>query len=257
MSPSSIQEPVNVICLKWGTVYSADYVNHLYTMVARHLSLPFRFICFTEQAEGINEAIEIWPLPEFEEPPWEYARYCPCWRKLALFKPGLAEMTGKVLFLDLDVVITGSLDCFFNYTDKLAIIENWYQPNRLIGQASAICFEAGQPYPLLENYLADPLKVLKAYRTEQAYITGQLGEGGFEFFPDTWCRSFKKHCLPGGLLNAFQTATRPPDDARIVVFHGCPNPPDAIAGKWGKKVPWYKRLYKTVKPTPWVADYWR
>ena len=76
-------------------------------MVKRNLSLPFRFICMTEVSEGIQPAVEIWPLPEFEEPPWEYAKVCPAWRKLALFEPGLANMTGKVLFLDLDVVIVG------------------------------------------------------------------------------------------------------------------------------------------------------
>lgn len=248
---------VNVVCLKWGTAYSPDYVNNLYNMVSRNLSLPFRFICMTEHAEGIKDEVEIWPLPEFEEPPWEYARFCACWRKLELFRPGLANMKGKALFLDLDVVITGNIDCFFSFTDKLAIIENWYQPGRLVGQASAICFEAGQPYPLLEHYLNDPIKVLKEYRTEQAYITGQLGLGNFEYFPDEWCKSFKKHCLPGGVMNSIKPAKDIPEGARIVVFHGRPNPPDAIAGKWGQEVAWYKRLYKAVKPTPWVAEHWK
>ena len=248
---------VNVVCLKWGDVYSPDYVNALYSMVERHLSLPFRFICFTENSEGIRSEVEIWPLPEFAEPPWEYARFCQAWRKLALFKPGLADMQGKVLFLDLDVVIMSSIDALFTYSPKLAIIENWYQPGQLVGQASAICFEVGQPENLLTHYLADPIAVLKAYRTEQAYITGFLGLNGFDFFPEGWCISFKKHCMPSGIARFFSARVKQPSQAKIVVFHGRPNPPDAIKGVWGKALPWYKRWYKRVQPSPWIAEHWR
>lgn len=247
---------VNVVCLKWGQVYSADYVNNLYSMVQRHLSLPFRFICFTDDGSHIRGEVEIWPLPEFEEPPVEYRRYCQAWRKLALFKKGLANMQGKVLFLDLDVVLMSSIDELFLVSDKLTIIENWYQPGQLVGQASAICFEAGKEEHLLTNYLNDTLAVLKKYRTEQAYITGFLGREGFNFFPDGWCISFKMHCMPSGLKRFVSAKVKEPKEAKIVVFHGRPNPPDAINGVWGKKLPWYKRWYKRVKPTQWVAEHW-
>ncbi len=249
-------ENVNIICLKWGELYGPEYVNHLYNMVSRNLSIPFRFICLTEQSEGINDRVEIFPLPEFEEPPWEYARYCSAWRKLALFKPGLANMKGKVLFLDLDVVIIQSIDALFHYSNKLTIIENWYQKGQLAGQASAFCFEAGQPVELLDHYLSDPVSVLKKYQTEQAYITGELGREGFEFFPESWCQSFKKHCMPTGLKRFFSSRVKQPKDAKIIIFHGRPNPPDAINGTWGKSLPWYKRWYKRVPASPWVADYW-
>ena len=249
-------ENVNVICLKWGTLYGPEYVNHLYNMVSRNLSLPFRFICLTEHSGGIKDEVEIFPLPEFEEPPWEYARFCSAWRKLALFKPGLADMQGKVLFLDLDVVIIKPIDELFSYSNKLTIIENWYQKNQLAGQASAFCFEAGEPVTLLETYLNDPLTVLKKYQTEQAYITGELGLGGFEFFPESWCQSFKMHCMPVGLQRFFSSKVKQPEDAKIIVFHGRPNPPDAIKGNWGKALPWYKHWYKRVPATAWIAEYW-
>lgn len=90
------------------------------------------------------------------------------------------------------------------------------------------------------------------------YITRELGRDGFDYFPDQWCRSFKMHCLPGGILNSFVTPKKVPENAKIIVFHGKPNPSDAIAGVWGKPVkPFFKKLYKSVKPTKWVADHWR
>jgi hypothetical protein len=250
-------EIVNIVCLKWGDVYSPDYVNNLYSMIKRNITLPFRFICLTENSQNIRAEVEIWPLPEFQEPPLEYARYCQAWRKLALFKSGLAGMQGKVLFLDLDVVIMSNIDSFFSYSKKLSIIENWYQPGRLVGQASVICYDSGQVEFLLQHYLDDPIKVLKEYRTEQAYITGFLGKEGLDYFPPGWCISFKKHCMPSGIARFFSAKVRKPTAAKIVVFHGRPNPPDAIKGQWGKALPWYKKWYKRVKPSPWIAEHWR
>tara|TARA_R110002072_G_scaffold172296_4_gene326300 strand:- start:1833 stop:2588 length:756 start_codon:yes stop_codon:yes gene_type:complete len=248
---------VNIVCLKWGDVYTPDYVNKLYSMIKRNITLPFRFICLTENSQGIRSEVERWPLPEFEEPPWEYARFCQAWRKLALFKNGLANINGKVLFLDLDVVIMSNIDCFFSFSNKLSIIENWYQPGQLVGQASVICFESGQDTDLLSHYLDEPVKVLKEYRTEQAYITGYLGNDRFDYFPEDWCISFKKHCMPSGVARFFSAKVKEPKAAKIVVFHGRPNPPDAIKGQWGKTLPWYKRWYKRVQASPWVAEHWR
>tara|TARA_R110001599_G_scaffold62616_3_gene174277 strand:+ start:4456 stop:5211 length:756 start_codon:yes stop_codon:yes gene_type:complete len=250
-------EAVNVVCLKWGEAYSPDYVNNLYSMVSRNITRPLRFICLTENSQNIRSEVEVWPLPEFEEPPWEYARYCQAWRKLALFQNGLAEIIGKVLFLDLDVVIMSNIDCFFSFSDKLAIIENWYQPGQLVGQASVICFNSGNDAILLEHYLNDPIKVLKEYRTEQAYITGYLGKERFDYFPEEWCISFKKHCMPSGFARFFSAKVKEPKHAKIVVFHGRPNPPDAIKGQWGKTLPWYKRWYKRVQASEWVKEHWR
>lgn len=250
-------EPVNIVCMKWGTRYGSEYVNILYNMVKRNITLPFRFICMTEIKEGINEEVEICDLPDFEEPPEEYLRHCLAWRKLALFDKKVLDLKGKMLFLDLDVVIIDNIDCFFSYSDKLAIIENWSQPKRLIGQASAFCFEVGKHYNLLEKYINQQAEVLKNYHTEQVYITRALGKGNFDYFPDDWCKSFKMHCMPGGVLNSFFAPTKIPKGAKIIVFHGYPKPPDAIAGVWGAPVPWYKRFYKTVKPTNWLEEYWR
>ena len=248
-------EPVNIVCMKWGTLYGPEYVNILYNMVKRNITLPFRFICMTEWPEGIQSGVEIAPLPAFERP---NSQYCTAWRKLALFDKQVLDLKGKILFVDLDVVIVDNIDCFFTFSDKLAIIENWSQKGRMIGQSSVFCFEAGTCTHLLEKYNSQYDEVVKHNETEQMYITRELGKGNFDYFPEDWCKSFKMHCMPGGFLNSFIAPTVIPKNVRIVVFHGNPNPPNAIAGVWGKPVkPWFKKIYKTVKPTKWIADYWR
>jgi hypothetical protein len=249
-------ETANVVCMKWGNKFGPEYVNNLYHMVKRNLTLPFRFICMTEVPEGIEQGVEIRPLPEFEEPPRELSPYCLNWRKLALFDEKVYDLQGKILFFDLDVVVVDNIDCFFSYSEKLAIIENWSQPNRLIGQSSVFCFEVGKHTHLLDKYRYQMEEVLENNRTEQVYITRELGLGNFDYFPDEWCKSFKMHCMPGGILNSFLSPTKVPENVKVIVFHGNPNPPDALAGIWGKPVPWYKKFYKTVKPALWIADHW-
>ena len=52
-----------VVCLKYGNKYSAEYVNKLYNGVKRNLTIPFEFVCFTEDIGTIDPAIRIEPIP--------------------------------------------------------------------------------------------------------------------------------------------------------------------------------------------------
>ena len=54
----------SVVCMKWGDKYGAEYVNRLYNMVARNTTLPFKFVCFTDNANGLLPEIESRPLPD-------------------------------------------------------------------------------------------------------------------------------------------------------------------------------------------------
>ena len=60
---------VNVVCMKWASVYGPEYVNKLYRGVARNLTMPFRFVCFTEDPNGVDESVECKPLPPIDLPP--------------------------------------------------------------------------------------------------------------------------------------------------------------------------------------------
>ena len=249
-------DTVNVVCFKWGQMYGAEYVNKLFRMVQRNLSYEFRFVCFTDDASGLLPQIDSQPLPDFPEPSLRYQKICAAWRKLALFKIGLADLRGKTLFLDLDVVLMGALDSFFDdaycSAGAVTMLNNWYQPGS--GQASVFSFVAGENQTLLDQYLDDPDGIAEKYRTEQNYIS-LADPAKIKFYPDGWCLSFKKHVMPTGPLKFFASNVKP-DDCKVLVFHGRPNPPDAIAGRWGKKIAWYKRWAKPIQPAPWIADYW-
>jgi hypothetical protein len=63
-------------------------------------------------------------------------------------------------------------------------------------------------------------------------------------------------------MRHFQAPPRPQAlELKVIVFHGTPNPEDALVGKWPSKSKhrWklWKKLYKHVRPTPWIAEYWK
>jgi hypothetical protein len=234
----------NVICMKWGDRYGAEYVNKLYSMVKRNLTPPFRFICFTDNMQGIDQGIECHPMPGVYVP----EKYdCSPWRKLGVFTKDLAELKGKVLFLDLDIIIIKNIDCFFDYTSKFCIIENWTQKGKNIGNSSVFLFEAGTYDYILDYYNQHTDEVLENFSNEQIFISAQIEK--LKFWPEVWCRSFKRHCMDESFLGWLKKPEIP-SGAKIVVFHGNPKPPEAAVGKSHKK-------WRILRSSPWINEYWK
>uniref|UniRef100_UPI000A9B3E2B hypothetical protein n=1 Tax=Pseudomonas aeruginosa TaxID=287 RepID=UPI000A9B3E2B len=69
------------------------------------------------------------------------------------------------------------------------------------------------------------------------------------YWPTGWCPSFKYHCIPTWPGNYLRAPFVPPA-ARIVIFHGECNPPDALAGR-------RNRALRFIKPAAWVAEHWK
>ncbi|HEY7885773.1 MAG TPA: glycosyltransferase [Cellvibrionaceae bacterium] len=245
-------QAVNILCVKWGNKYGPEYVNKLFSMVSRHLSLPFRFICLTDNPEGIKPGIDVKPIPSvgFEDfdlrKPWSLNHG---WLKVTSFAKPLHDITGPTLFLDLDVVIVDNIDCFFEPAGEFRVIKEWDKRD-YTGNTSVYRFASGAHPDVIENLKFNKPNILQRVRNEQEYVTGYLArQGKLHYWSEDWCVSFKRHCLPRLFMNWFKPAVIP-RGAKIVVFHGKPNPPDAIKGYSGK---WYRR----VLPVQWVASAWQ
>ena len=57
-------QTVNVICIKWGTLYKPADVNRLKNMVLANTSREVKFHCFTDTGEGLDDDIVVLPIPE-------------------------------------------------------------------------------------------------------------------------------------------------------------------------------------------------
>lgn len=247
---------VNVLCLKWGTYYTADYINRLYAGVKRHLHRPFRFVCVTDDATGLDPDVDAQPFPS-APPGWKY-RWPNIFVKLLVFRDGFANLEGPTLFLDIDQIITDDIDCFFDYEpEKFCIIRNWLEFRKrlfkklpLIGNSSCFRFYAGKMDYVYEKFLAEQDRAIqqKYFRTEQAFMTYAVGLENIAWWPSDWVRSFKRSCCRVFPLNL--VIPPKPVPTRILCFHGSPNMPDAIKGFRGK------HLNTWTRPAAWVEEKW-
>ena len=262
-----------VVCIKWGTFYAPFYVNRLYGMVSRHLAAPFRFTCFTERAEGIRPEVDVQPLPELGA---EVPAYPGQWGKSRLWSERLADLEGPFLFIDLDCVILGDLAPFFEHgaADDVVLARNPNTPFERLGQTSVYRTPVGRLSPLRDRFLRDPLGIQAEYKFEQRYVT-RNAPGGVRFWPKGWVVHYRQHCRPAFPLNYVQ-APKAPNDARIVIFAGGVNPPDAIAGQRFPEMPvagpadhlratfdgrrkegLLRHLRGYTRPAPWIEEAWR
>ncbi|MGL4396690.1 MAG: hypothetical protein ACRCS9_09145 [Hyphomicrobium sp.] len=240
-----------IVCMKWGTRYPADYANRLWSMIKRNTARPTRLVCYTDDMTGLDPEIEARPLPPIVLP--ERVSKKP-WRKISLWAPTLPGLEGDVLFLDLDLVITGSLDAFFDYQPEktFCVIENWTQMGSGIGNTSVYRFRVGAHAYLYDALQADADAILGRFPNSQTYISRTIKEK--TFWPAPWCESFKHTLMPRWPLNFVATTPLPPA-TKVVAFTGKPDPDEARDGRW--EAPWYKKVYKHVRPTPWIAEHWR
>lgn len=264
-----------IICINWGTKYGPKYINRLYGMVERNITPPFRFVCFCDSEEGIRDEIECQPLPglDFELPETRKG----IWPKSQLWNSQLADLEGPVLFIDLDVVITGSLDAFFEYGDEDDVIlaPNPSNPLERLGQTSVYRFPVGKLRPILDKFKQNPKAIAEKYRYEQRFVT-RNAPGGIKMWPKSWVRHFRRHCRQPFPLN-YVKAPAAGKDAKIVIFPGDLHPEDAINGfyyrsvqvhntplthileglKGNRKGGLLTHMRHYILPCQWVEDAWR
>lgn len=217
-----------VVCLKYGNKYSSDYVNRLYQMVNRNLTLDYEFVCFTENAEGIDENITVRALPiKTGIQGW--------WYKPLFFNPHLG-LNGTVLFLDLDMVVFKNIDNLFTYNPgEFLIIRDF---NRFLVKnyqkfnSSVFRLEPGQHSQVYREFIKNPQQVMRRFPGDQDWIRNQVTEN-FSFWPDEWIQSYKWEMRGKPQMDKSPRGQRdfvtPGDpkikpDTSIAVFHGDPNP---------------------------------
>lgn len=264
-----------VICINWGTKYGPPFINRLYAMVARNITPPFTFTCFTDNREGLRPEIRCEDLPPLEvEMPTNTKGI---WPKARLWGPKLGDLQGPVLFLDQDVVVVGSLDSFFEVggANDVVLAKNQTTPFERLGQTSVFRFPVGGLVDLQERFRADPQGVADKYEFEQRFVT-RNAPGGAKFFPRRHVLHFRQDCRWPFPLN-YWLAPRLPADARVVLFPRGLLPQHAIDGRYGKKGSGgtpiehirglfspdrreknpFRYLRHYILPAPWVAAHWR
>ena len=217
---------VTVLCVRFGTKYGKDYVERLRNMVSRHMTLPYEFVCLTDDPSPIDGVRLVVQPNEGYAKGW--------WHKVHMFDPDL-PLTGRILYLDLDVIVCNSLDklvqnCatfdFYGIKDfNRKFHANWNMLN-----SSVLSWEKGYHPDIWTVFQTDPRKAQKLHG-DQDWIWN-VARTRIKFWPDEYIMSYKWELRDRNELDRgngkikFKSIRNPiiPKECCIAVFHGDPNP---------------------------------
>ncbi|MCL2330990.1 MAG: glycosyltransferase [Proteobacteria bacterium] len=181
-------KPVNVVCMWWrredGTEkFGLEYVNRLYRMVEKNLTIPHRFVCFTEDTVGHDGTVLDAGIEHFPLPPVKLRGGLPerGWKKLGMLSKKLGDLTGTALFLDLDTVIVDNIDALFEQPGEFIIARDT-KNNDEVGNSSVFRFVIGKHADILDNFEKNSEQIRTEVRHEQAYMSREMRRKGIFSF---------------------------------------------------------------------------
>lgn len=231
-----------ILCIKWGSLFTPQEVNILYRACADHLSDPLRFVCVSDTPDGLDPAIEFRPIPDIGLSQADIKRPG-VWRKLSLYHSDLHDL-GPVLFIDLDMVVTGPLAHFFDRPDQVTFLDTGpaWRPKPRAGSREAgtglFTFDPAREAHILKDFLADPAHHMATTRNEQDFVSARLQDHGF--WPDGAVVSFKRHLCWRYGIGMVRKPVQPAPETSVVAFHGTPRPSDTFQNRvWGPAPHWH------------------
>ena len=210
----------------WGNKYNESHVLKLLAGLMRHHSGPFRFVVFTHNKLSLP-TIEVQPIRD----PGLIGRSCFC--RLRMFDPEWQRMhgfDGRIVNLDLDLVITGRIDDLFHRADTFLILQNVNADNPNPFNCSIFMLRAGQHAEVWADFTPEKCEAITVYGwpDDQGWIWHRLpNAAGWRGGKASGIYAFQKPGWPQG--------TDLPADARIVAFFGKRKPEMFMNLAWVRK----------------------
>lgn len=220
-----IPKKLAVVCVCYGNKYPNSYVHRLQNAVAKHLPIDHVFICLSDRE---IPGVETIPLPQLDKGAEGW------WQKVNLFWPDLFPENTRILYLDLDVVITGDLSVLAMQwaAEPLTMIFN-FGPNRghCAHNSSVMLWTANDErlHPIWLHYQNHAEQIMKSLHGDQCWIWRVLRDDVANF-PRDYIISYKYDCRGKTV----------PGQTRVVVFHGNPKP-DQCREPWVREH-WYNLM---------------
>lgn len=221
---------LTVVTWLWGSKYSGIYVERLYAGLRKNLKQPFRFLLMTEvgrQLPVIN-GIERYAIRDMN-----LLAIKGCFARLRMFDPGWqlsVDTKGPIVCMDLDVVVTGSLDEVFNRAEPIVLLRGANSANPCPFNNSVFMFQAGAHPELWADFSLDVVADIPRYEfpDDQGWFWLKIPDAA------TW-----KVGHPSGIY-AFKKPGWPPgdalpSDAKLVAFPGHRDPAQFVSLPWIKQ----------------------
>lgn len=224
---------IKVVCFKWNNIggyelpsiggigkYTALHVNAMHESLKRQLTIPFEFICITDDPTGVN--CKTLPL-------WDKCReFGGCYNRLYVFSKDMKDIIGeRFVCIDLDCVITGNLDALLSREDDFLINVFYGRQNNQYYNGGFFMITAGARdyvWTEFEKDIPGNVELMTKKReereligTDQAWISYTLGRGESIVDYTDGIYAFSK-------LSTKKGKRELPNDAIMVLFAGTGDP---------------------------------
>jgi len=224
---------INFACVYYGDKYTFSYVSNLYNMVERNLTIPYRFICFTDNTVIHKQRI-------FKDKNIEYKQFkrhdFEGWfNKLQLFSKQ-SELDGDTLYMDLDVVIMKNINELATIGESKNFVGmNDFNPTSGLFNSSIMRFNNKYHNIIWEDYLKRKTE-FSSMHGDQEIISSLIKKHEDTIsFPDEWTQSYKWLNRNGDRYHISKQTYEQDPNAKVCVFHGSPNPHDSTQ-EWVQKL---------------------
>jgi len=226
---------ITVACVCWGDKFPEEYVYNLKSMVERNTTFEHNFVVFSDREwDGIDTRIL---KPGYDG--W--------WNKLQMFDTSHKLGTDRIVYLDLDTVITGNLDWLMSYSGRFMGIEdvgavNAHQPY-LKGklQSAIMAWDYYLGHSIWTDFLAN--KPMNQFRGDGEYLEAAINPMNRDLLQNVYpnkLKSYKYDVYNEGLKR----------NTSIVCFHGRPS----IIQAMNETI---ETPMGTYEPQSWIEGYWR
>jgi hypothetical protein len=223
-----IGDKITVLCVRFGNRYGREYVERLRNMVSRQLNIPYEFVCLTDDHTPIENVRTIY------QPNANYLKGW--WHKVHMFDPDL-QLSGRILYFDLDVVIHNNLDKLAKFATNdfvgihdfnRAFYTGWKYLN-----SSVLAWNHGTQTQIWEQFKSNPREAQRL-QGDQDWIW-KLCKDRIKSWPREWIQSYKWEVRKREELTMINGKRQFRDEDHnvkihpeccVTVFHGDPKPQD-------------------------------
>jgi hypothetical protein len=221
---------IDCACLIHGDAYGWVYVDRLFNMLKANSSYDIRLHVFTEASREvpnpyIKHTLTEWPGISGPKKSW--------WYKMQMFNS--EHHQGRMLYLDLDTVITKSLNWMWELPDSyfwtIKDFKYLWRPGSTGLNSSAMLWDTKKFHWVWKDFLTKNIQAtVRLYHGDQDYLNRVLHPKDIRFFDTAKIKSWRWECKDGGLNMTTRQYHRPNSGTTvdhataIMVFHGSPKP---------------------------------
>lgn len=232
---------ITVVLWRWGKKYTKDHVALMQSMLSRHLSVPHRIVCLTDQPYDLPDGVEAADLPK---PVRGGERKC--MRRLWIYSQKAAKLGARLFQLDLDMVIVGSIDALVTRPEPCVV---WKSDSNVVHgygyNPSVLLMTPGARRDVWDTYAANPKRVERDAEQAGWWAMTNSDQGVASYLlqanpPATFTAADGVLAYRVFAGKRGQRGRTLPAGARIVSFHGPRDPSDRALQQ----------------QSPWILEHW-